>query len=178
MTQPAPARPRPTRWPWVAGVLVILLAAALGYFFVLRDDGGAEVVTTAGGGLNKPAKDGKFVFTVTSLRCGVKVGDEFVEIEPEGSFCLVALVVRNSGTTAEFFDSNSQKAYDAAGTEFATDLQAEAFVNTEAQNFLDQINPGAQVKGTLVFDVPGKTTLVSVVLHESSSSPGARIALR
>ena len=57
-------------------------------------------------------------------------------------------------------------------------MQAEVFVNTDAKNFLDQINPGAQVKGTLVFDVPGKTDLVSVVLHESLSSPGARIALR
>ena len=33
-------------------------------------------------------------------------------------------------------------------------------------------------EGTLVFDVPGKKDLVSVVLHESLSSPGARIALK
>src|SRR5690242_1422750 len=178
MTQPAqapiadeetPAHPRPARWPWVAGVLVVLLAAAAVSYFVLRDrDGDQQSVTTAGGELNKAVPDGEFTFTVSSVRCGVpKVGDEFVDLEPDGSYCLVDVLVKNGGTTPEFFDSTSQKAYDAAGNEFGTDMQAEVFVNTNAQNFLDQINPGAQAKGTLVFDVPEKTTLVSVVLHES-----------
>ena len=177
MTQPAPARPR-SIVPWAAGVLVVLLAAALGWFFLFRGDGGPTVVTTTGGGLNKPVRDGAFAFTVTALRCGAAVSDEIVEIEPKGSFCLVDVVVTNAGTSAAFFDSNAQKAYDAKGAEFSTDPQAEVLVNTDAQNFLDQINPGAQVRGTLVYDVPDDTTLASVVLHESFSSPGARIALK
>ncbi|MCY1143011.1 DUF4352 domain-containing protein [Actinoplanes sp. Pm04-4] len=164
----------------MAGVLVVLLAAGGVWYFVLRDrDDDQPIVTTAGGELNKPVADGEFVFTISGVRCGVpKVGDEFVDLEPEGSYCLVDVLVKNGGTTPEYFDSTSQKAYDAAGNEFETDMQAEVFVNTDAQNFLDQINPGAQVKGTLVFDVPAKTSLVSVVLHESFSSPGARIAVR
>ncbi|WP_250028490.1 DUF4352 domain-containing protein [Paractinoplanes maris] len=189
MTQPAPAptedtyspaHPRPVRWPWVAGVVVLLLAAAGVYYFMLRDaDDGQEIVTTAGGELNKPVRDGKFSFTVTGVRCGVaKVGDEFVDLEPDGAYCLVDVQVKNGGTTVEFFDSTSQKAYDASGAEFATDMQAEVFVNTDAQNFLDPINPGRQVKGVLVFDVPVRTALGSVVLHESSSSAGARIAVK
>nr|WP_221376747.1 DUF4352 domain-containing protein [Actinoplanes polyasparticus] len=189
MTQPAqapladvetPAHPRPSRWPWVAGVLVVLLAAAGVYWFVLRDGGDAQqTVATTGGELNKAVRDGTFAFTVSAVRCGVpKVGDEFVDLEPQGSYCLVDVLVKNGGTTPEYFDSTSQKAYDGAGAEFDTDMQAEVFVNTNAQNFLDQINPGSQVKGTLVFDVPSGTTLASLVLHESSSSPGARIALK
>ncbi|MCO8277143.1 DUF4352 domain-containing protein [Actinoplanes sp. TRM 88003] len=187
MTQPAqapidetPVPARPSRWPWVAGVLVVLLAGAGVYWFVLRDDAGVpQTVTTSGGQLNQAVEDGEFVFTVSAVRCGLpRVGDEFVDLEPQGSYCLVDVLVKNGGTTPEYFDSTSQKAYDAAGAEFGTDMQAEVFVNTDAQNFLDQINPGRQVKGTLVFDVPATTSLVSVVLHESFSSPGARIAVR
>ncbi|MBM2619295.1 DUF4352 domain-containing protein [Actinoplanes sp. LDG1-06] len=193
MTDPAPAEavdedefddenagpPRPL-WPWVAGVLVLAVVAALSWFFVLRDEnGGREVLSTAGGEINKPVRDGKFVFTVTAVRCGVaKVGDEFVNLEPKGSYCLIDLLVKNGAKTAEYLDSTSQKAYDASGAEFATDMQAEVFVNGQPKGLLDEIAGGAQVKGTLVFDVPPETALASVVLHDAFSSPGARIALK
>src|SRR5690349_6524868 len=98
MTQPAeapinetPAHPRPSRLPWVAGVLAVLLAAAGVYWFAIRDDDEvAPTVTTTGGELNQAIKDGAFVFTISAVRCGVpKVGDEFVVVEPDGSYCLV-----------------------------------------------------------------------------------------
>ncbi|WP_250001164.1 DUF4352 domain-containing protein [Actinoplanes sp. M2I2] len=187
MTRPAPAptedrdfpdHPRPSRWPWVAGVLVVLLAAAGVFYYLRQDDSGPETVTTTGGQLGRAVEDGTFAFTVTAVRCGVsKLGDEAVDLEPRGSYCLVDVLVKNGGTAVGSLDSSSQKAYDAAGAEFTTDAQAETFVNTDAQNFLDQINPGAQVRGTLVFDVPERTALASLVLHETSSSAGARIAV-
>ncbi|GAB2599229.1 hypothetical protein Aab01nite_75500 [Paractinoplanes abujensis] len=171
--------PRPL-WPWVAGVVVLAVVAAVSWFLVLRgDDGAREVVSTTGGEIGRPARDGRFVFTVTAVRCGVdRVGDEYVNLEPKGTYCLLDVTVKNGARTPELFDSNSQKAYDAAGTEFSTDIQAEVFVNNEARNFLDEIAPGSQVKGSLVFDVPDEATLTTVVLHESFSSPGARISLR
>ncbi|MBL7256927.1 DUF4352 domain-containing protein [Paractinoplanes lichenicola] len=173
------AGPPQPLWPWVAGVVVLAVVATLSWYFVLREDDGGQVVSTTGGQLGRPARDGRFVFTVTAVRCGVdRVGDEYVNLEPKGAYCLLDVTVKNGGRTPEFFDSNSQKAYDAAGTEFSTDIQAEVFVNSEARNFLDEIAPGNQVKGSLVFDVPQGSALTNVVLHESFSSPGARISLR
>lgn len=173
------AGPPQPLWPWVAGVLVLAVVAAFSWFLVLRDDdGGSEVVSTTGGQIGRPVRDGRFVFTVTALRCGVgRVGDEYVNVEPKGTFCLLDLTVKNGGTTAELFDSTSQKGYDANGAEFSTDLQAEVFVNNEARNLMDEIPPGSQVKGSLVFDVPEGSRLTTVVLHQSFSSPGARISL-
>ncbi|MBU2668781.1 DUF4352 domain-containing protein [Actinoplanes bogorensis] len=188
MTEPGPVEiddeeeddlpPRPL-WPWVAGVLVLAVVAALSWYFVLRSDNPGESVSTTGAGIGKPARDGAFVFTVTTVRCGVaKVGDEFVNLEPDGAFCLVDVEVKNGATTAEYFDSTSQKAYDGNGVEFSTDMQAEVFVNSATPGFLDEIAAGGQVKGTLVFDVPVDSSLASVVLHESFASTGTRIAVK
>ena len=185
MTQPAyasagppPARRKPAPWTWIAAVLAVVLAGgALAYYLVSRD--AEPTVTTSGGQLNKPTKDGRFVFTVTGVRCGVdKVGDDVSKVEPEGSFCLVDIAVRNGATTAANFDSSAQRAYDGDGDEFPTDMQAAVLANNGGQAFLDSIYPGGQVTGTLVFDVPEGTTPAAVVLRESLATPGARIALR
>ncbi len=187
MTQPAPtpiqrrpAAPRHRRWPWVAGLVVLVLAAAGVWYFVLRDDGaGQEVVTTTGGGFTRPTQDGAIIFTVTMMRCGLaKVGDELVDIEARGAFCLIDVLVKNNGTKAVHFDSTAQKAYDTAGIEYSIDKQAEVYANPDVPNFLDEIKPGIQIKGTLVFDIPDEAVLSFVMLHESFSSKGAPIALQ
>jgi hypothetical protein len=62
--------------------------------------------------------------------------------------------------------------------QFSTDTAAEIYVNDQAQTFLEDINPGNQVKGTLVFDVPKSTKLASIVLHESLFTAGVKVPLR
>ncbi|MEV6349002.1 DUF4352 domain-containing protein [Actinoplanes sp. NPDC051851] len=131
------------------------------------------------GEMGKASKDGKFEFTVTDLHCGVdKVGDRYAGATAQGEFCLVNVGVKNVATTAETWDSSSQKAYDAAGVQYSADGGAEIYVNEQGQTFLENINPGNQVKGTLVFDVPRGTKLTSVVLHESHFTAGVRIPVR
>jgi hypothetical protein len=48
----------------------------------------------------------------------------------------------------------------------------------EGHTFLEEVNPGNQVKGTLVFDVPKGTKLASIVLHESFYTEGVRVPLQ
>jgi hypothetical protein len=184
--------PRKRRvWPWVlGGIAVAVIAACIGGFALLA--GGAKVVGDAAtelddnqkganavaGEFGKPAKDGKFEFTVTGMKCGTKeVGGEF-GVKAQGEFCLVDVTVRNVATTAELFDSNSQKAYDAKGTEYSVDGGAEVYVNDQNQTFLENINPGNKVNGKLVYDVPAGTELTSIVVHESMFTAGIRIPLK
>lgn len=187
---PPPAKKR--RWPWiVAGILVLGVLGCVGLFTLVLGGTAAvvgEAVTEAddnqkgknavAGALGKPSTDGKFEFTVTKMKCGAKqVGPAEWGVKAQGEFCIVDVTVKNVGTTAELFDSNSQKAYDEADTEYTVDAGAETYVNDQNQTFLENINPGNKVNGKLVYDVPKGTKLTSIVVHESMFTPGIRVPL-
>jgi hypothetical protein len=80
----------------------------------------------------------------------VAVGERLIEVEDDGG--LVALP-------------------------FQCLSEAASLVIEQNQTFLEDINPGNQVKGTLVFDVPQGTKLTSIVLHESMFTAGVKIPL-
>ncbi len=128
-------------------------------------------------GIGTPVKDGKFQFTVKSVKCGTKrIGDRYLGTTAQGQFCLVSLQVRNIGNEAQTLDGSSQVAYDAKGHKFAADTAAAIYLSN-AQTFLNDINPGNAVSGTVVYDVPKGTKLTSVELHDSAFSGGVKVAL-
>ncbi|WP_189082424.1 DUF4352 domain-containing protein [Mangrovihabitans endophyticus] len=87
------------------------------------------------------------------------------------------LAHRNIGDKAQLFDGSSQKALDAKGTEYSNDAAAEIDANGDSSTFLEEINPGNQVKGRLIFDVPKSTKLTAIELHDSVFSGGVTVAL-
>jgi hypothetical protein len=187
--QAPPPLKKKLRWPWIVGGIVLagILGCAGVFALVLRGTGEAlneldennKGKNAATGQMNQPAKDGKFEFTVTGLKCGLaSVGPADFGQKAQGEFCLVSVNVKNVGSTAELFTDLSQKAYDASGTEFAVDSGAGVYANSETSTFLEQINPGNTVKGKLVFDVPKGTKLTSVLLHESMFSAGVKVPLK
>ncbi|MFG1759772.1 DUF4352 domain-containing protein [Micromonospora echinofusca] len=128
--------------------------------------------------IGQPARDGKFEFTVKSSKCGVtKVGDSVLGEKAQGQFCLVTINVKNIGKEAQMFDGSSQKAYAADGTEYSADTGAAIYANKNAETFLNDINPGNQVTGVVVFDIPKKVTLTKLELHDSPFSGGVTVAL-
>ncbi|GAA0799327.1 DUF4352 domain-containing protein [Spirilliplanes yamanashiensis] len=132
----------------------------------------------AGPGIGDKVRDGKFEFTVTKVACGkTQVGNEFLNQKAQGVYCLVDVTVKNIGKEAQMFSGAAQKAYDGAGTEFSNDGAAEIYANEAAQTFLNDINPGNQVKGKLVFDVPKGTKLTELELHDSIWSGGVKVQL-
>ncbi|MEV4481681.1 DUF4352 domain-containing protein [Micromonospora coxensis] len=128
--------------------------------------------------IGQPARDGKFEFTVKSTKCGVaKVGDSVLGDKAQGQFCLVTINVKNIGKEAQMFDGSSQKAYAADGTEYSADGGAAIYANKNAETFLNEINPGNQVTGVVVFDIPKNVKLAKLELHDSPFSGGVDVAL-
>ncbi|MEU1244084.1 DUF4352 domain-containing protein [Micromonospora parva] len=159
---------------------VVALGCGSGATDKASSSGGAEAgdkaATTAK--IGQPARDGKFEFTVKSSKCGVaKIGSEPLAQKAQGQFCLVTLNVKNIGKEAQMFDGSSQKAYAADGTEYSADSGAAIYANKNADTFLNDINPGNQVTGVVVFDIPKNAKLAKLELHDSMFSGGVDVAL-
>ncbi|MEW2385650.1 DUF4352 domain-containing protein [Micromonospora sp. NPDC047707] len=162
---------------------LIALGCGAGATDEAGSSGGSD---TAAKGEDKPktakigqaARDGKFEFTVKSNKCGVaKVGSDLLGDKAQGQFCLVTVSVKNIGKEPQTLIDSSQKAYAADGTEYSTDSEAAIYANKDQQTLFAEINPGNQVTGVLVFDIPKKVKLAKLELHDSPFSGGVTVAL-
>ena len=128
-------------------------------------------------GIGTPVRDGKFEFTVTSIEGGVAhVGDDMFGKDAQGQFTLVHMSVTNIGDEAQHFDGSSQKLVDAQGRTHSADGSAAIYLG-DAESFLNQINPGNSVQGTVVFDIPADATPASLELHDSMFSGGVTVSV-
>jgi hypothetical protein len=129
-------------------------------------------------GIGQPVRDGRFEFVVSRVDCSKsQVGLEYLHRTAKGRFCVVSLSITNIADEPQFFLGRAQQAFDAGGTKFTDDAVAGFFANRNATAFLDKIDPGERISGRLVFDVPKKTTLTAMELHDSFFSGGARVVL-
>ena len=129
-------------------------------------------------GIGREYRDGKFAFTVTKVRKGVRrVGDQYFGRTAQGQYVLVYVKVHNIGDEARTFDSGSQKLKDTKRREFSADGEATIAMGDQSKAFLEDINPGNGVHGILVFDVPKGIQLKSLELHDSPFSGGVTVPL-
>ncbi|XVU25363.1 DUF4352 domain-containing protein [Actinoplanes sp. CA-054009] len=151
------------------GAAVAVLAAGTAAFAVTRDDPAPKPEPPS-------AFEGHFELTVTGSRCGVPtVGPQDLSQRATGQFCLVDVSVHNTGAEAELLDPGAQRAIDSRGAEHRVADQALVFLNEPRPTLLEEIAPGATVKGVLPFDVPAGVQLSELVLHTAMDSPGARV---
>lgn len=138
-------------------------------------DKAAPAPAAKSAGLNTAVRDGKFEFTVTSMKCGVKsIGPAELTEKAQGQFCLAKIKVTNIGDEAQMFSGSDQFAFDAQGKKFSNSTAAEISL-PDAQTFLNNINPGNSVNGTVVFDVPTTVKIVKLELHDSMLSDGVAV---
>lgn len=202
--QPGPFAPPPPRKRSPLKGCLIVAASAIGVLVVLAaigaalgggDDGSTTAKPPTAGatpahpsakksakglknGIGHEYRDGKFAFTVTKIKKGVRrVGDQYVGETAQGRFALVYVTVRNIGDEPRTFDSGSQKLIDGSGREFGADGEATIAMGDQSKAFLEDINPGNGVHGILVFDVPAGLTLKALELHDSPFSGGVTVPL-
>lgn len=129
-------------------------------------------------GIGAPARDGSFEFTLSSVDCGQStVGGEFIQEEAQGQFCLLEVSVTNIGDEAQFLFADNQYLYDGQDRRFSADSAATFATDPDNGLLLDEINPGNNLTGTIVFDVPADATPVRAELHDSAFSSGVEIDL-
>jgi hypothetical protein len=130
-------------------------------------------------GIGEPVRDGQFEFVVTELQTGVEsVGEgEFGEAA-QGEFALVNLTVENIGDDEQLFDGDAQLLFDTEGREHShADVEAALYLEG-SESFLNEINPGNTVEGTLLYDLPPDAVPERVELHDSPFSNGVDVNLQ
>ena len=127
--------------------------------------------------LGAPVRDGKFEFTVTKIKPGVRqVGDTGFGVKAQGQFVLVSVTVENIGDEPQALFGDSQKLFDAAGREYSADSEAAIYLE-DSNSLWEEINPGNKVDGVIVFDVPKGTDPTRLELHDSLFSGGVEVTL-
>lgn len=112
-----------------------------------------EEVTLAG--LNQPLKVGDVTFTVSGKSTATEVGGEFGQ-KAQGTYFILDVSVKNEGKEAITTDSSFFKLV-AGDVQYEADGVADVYVNESNSGFfLQQINPGLENKGKIVFDVPAE----------------------
>jgi hypothetical protein len=140
--------------------------------------GKSETKTPKTAKIGQPARDGKFEFTVQKVKCGVnEVGPSGFGQHAQGQFCLITLKVANIGKEAQSFSDSDQKAFSSDGTQFSSDSGAAIYVNKDADTLFNQINPGNNITGVIVFDIPKAAKLTKLELHDSPFSGGVTVQL-
>jgi hypothetical protein len=137
--------------------------------------------TTAMAKLNQPANDGKFQFTVTSIKCGqpsVSSTDGYITKTAQGQYCLVNITANNIGDQSQTLDSTSQYLYDSSNKKYSSDDEATIDISPTDNTFFNAINPGNTVSGTVVFDLPKGVTPTIAELHDSGLSGGVKVSLQ
>lgn len=132
-------------------------------------------------GLNTAARDGKFEFVVKSVKCGVpSVSDStgYITKSAQGQYCLVDISVKNVGDKQQIFMENDQKLLNASNVEYSSDTTATLYNSNNSDVFVNEINPGNTVEGTIVYDIPKDQTPVTAELHDSSFSNGVKVKLQ
>lgn len=173
------SRPKRRVWPWILLVVGLTLLVFCGVLTLIaaagtNDTTGCSPSCTTPDAGTRPKMDtfkvgqavrgGDFEVVVHGNKCGItQVGGEFTLHKPQGTFCRVDLTVKNVTKSAHFFHADSAVKARAGDVVFSADSEAGIYGNKDAAGFLDEINPGNQVRAFVYFDVPKGTKLDKIV---------------
>jgi hypothetical protein len=103
-------------------------------------------------GIGEPVKVGDVLFTVNGRSTASNVGGEFGS-DAQGVYLILDVTVKNEGKEAITTDSSFFKLL-SGDVEYDADGTAAIYANEDGNFFLQDINPGIENTGEVVFDVP------------------------
>lgn len=128
-------------------------------------------------GIGQPALDGDFQFVVNGVDCGeTTIGNEYLNTQAQGQFCMVDLTISNVGSEAQSFLGDNATLFNAQGQQFSANSEAAIYLDN-ASSLYEEINPGNTLTSKVVFDVPVGMVPSSIELHDSMFSGGVTVAL-
>jgi len=148
-----------------------------------RDLDVVDATTTAR--IGEEVRSGPFSFTVTSVDCvGPEVGTRPATRVAQGRFCLLYLTLRNAGERPELYSGPAQLVVDASAKRYnpgvmETGPPPPALVLDSGIREITtvRLNPGTELKGVLIFDMPAAARPAEFEFHHRPRTAGARVRL-
>lgn len=103
-------------------------------------------------GIGQVVKVGEVEYTVQAKSSATNVGGDFGK-NANGVYLILDVVVKNVGSKAITVDANFFTLY-RGDVEYSSDSAAGIYANDQANFFLSEVNPGTEIVGKVVFDVP------------------------
>lgn len=131
------------------------------------------------GGIGREVVDGDLTFVVEAIDCSATQVVGTSTRTAEGKFCALTLSVKNVGRSPVTFVARSQTLADANERRFEVDPDATADhpANAGRDMLTPVINPGNELTGVLVFDVPLEDKPTTATLHAGPAGFGAMVML-
>lgn len=121
-------------------------------------------------------KDGDLSFTVTKFKPGPRyIGNQYLGQAAQGRFYYVYVTVKNHSDDPAYFTSGGQNLL-VGNKQYAADATAASYLK-DSKSLFTPINPGNEVDGIIVFDVPKSVKPTAIELHDSTFSRGVKVAL-
>ena len=138
----------------------------------------AETKTVAK--LNEPVTDSDLVFTATAVDTSTTLGNQYTKKDAQGMFQIITLKIENKGKETKTVDSSMIALTDSQGRKFDRSIEgqtAKGFSQGKVDLFLQQVQPGLNVTGDIVFDVPKDATGLKLLVKGSYFGEGQEIDL-
>jgi hypothetical protein len=143
------------------------------------DGSSSSSETTKVAAIGDTVTDGDFAFAITDIKCGVAhVGTDLLGKDAQGQYCLVGVKVRNDGKEASYMLGDNQYLFDNKDRKFSADTAAMIYLPEKQSPWLTEINPGNQISGTIVYDVPKDAVIDHIELHDNAYSTGVTVSLK
>jgi hypothetical protein len=161
---------------WVGNILAVIILASAAACSTPSDDS-APKASSKVAGLNQPARDGKFEFTVKKVDCGkTSIGSQYLNKKAQGQFCLVSVTVKNIGKEPQSLFGDNQYLFDSQNRKFSADTEAAIYLE-DSKSLYEEINPGNSLNGVIIYDIPKGASPKKIVLHDSAYSGGVTVNL-
>ncbi|MGH8939412.1 MAG: DUF4352 domain-containing protein, partial [Actinomycetes bacterium] len=120
-------------------------------------------------GIGDKVRDGKFEFTVVSIKPGPKqIGGSDFGVKAQGRFVLVNITVKNIGDEPQSLFGDNQYLF-IGDKKYSADSEAAIYLD-DSKSLYEEINPGNALKGVVVFDLPKQGKPTKLELHDSAFS--------
>lgn len=124
-------------------------------------------------------RDGPMEFRVESVTRSKTVGDPsgnpYLTSTADGEFVVISLSIRNVGDETVNYFGHNQNLIDADGRAHDAAHDADTIMNAGDGNPMGAIEPGAELRVRLGFDLPPGTPLLALELHSADQSDGTLV---